>query len=113
MTEDCFTFLALQLQELQVPRPLTVSWNCDGTRLAAGAEKIDLTRNEVKWHFLQKTIFRGFGHNEQVDQVAFHPSNPYLLASASADKSVRLWDIRQARTHTRLNTKGKMLFVFR
>ncbi|MCP9264182.1 WD domain, G-beta repeat protein [Dirofilaria immitis] len=72
--------------DMQVPRPLTVSWNCDGTRLAAGAEK--------------KTIFRGFGHNEQVDQVAFHPSNPYLLASASADKSVRLWDIRQARTHT-------------
>lgn len=32
-------FKAKELQRLQVPRPLTVSWNCDGTRLAAGAEK--------------------------------------------------------------------------
>lgn len=38
-SEDWLTLLMLQLQRLQVPRPLTVSWNCDGTRLAAGAEK--------------------------------------------------------------------------
>uniref|UniRef100_A0A915PJ16 Anaphase-promoting complex subunit 4 WD40 domain-containing protein n=1 Tax=Setaria digitata TaxID=48799 RepID=A0A915PJ16_9BILA len=96
--------------DMQVPRPLTVSWNCDGTRLAAGAEK-SVSVITFDSSFRTKTIFRGFGHNEQVDQVSFHPSNPYLLASASADKSVRLWDIRQARTHTRLNTKAQNLNV--
>ncbi|VDM98363.1 unnamed protein product [Thelazia callipaeda] len=96
--------------DMQVPRPLTVSWNCDGTRLASGAEK-SVSVITFDSSFRTKSIFRGFGHNEQVDQVAFHPSNPYLLASASADKSVRLWDIRQARTHTRLNTKAQNLNV--
>ncbi|VDN41331.1 unnamed protein product [Gongylonema pulchrum] len=91
--------------DMQVPRPLTVSWNCDGTRIAAGAEK-SVSVLSFDSSFRIKSVFRGFGHSEQVDQVAFHPSNPYLFASASSDKSVRLWDIRQPRTHTRLNTKG-------
>lgn len=39
MHRKCGTVLLFQFQGLQVPRPLTVSWNCDGTRLAAGAEK--------------------------------------------------------------------------
>ncbi|VDM29291.1 unnamed protein product [Toxocara canis] len=29
----------IKVYDMQVPRPLTISWNCDGTRLACGAEK--------------------------------------------------------------------------
>lgn len=54
----------------------------------------------------QKNMFHGYGHTEQVDDVAFHPSDTNMLASASADHTVRLWDVRQTRTHTRLLTKG-------
>ena len=34
------------------------------------------------------------GHEDGVDQLSWHPSDPNILASASADKTLRLWDIR-------------------
>ncbi|VDK57705.1 unnamed protein product [Anisakis simplex] len=90
----------IKIYDMQVPRPLTLSWNCDGTRLACGAEKS-----------VAKDVFHGFGHNEQVDQVAFHPNNAHLFASASSDRTIRIWDVRQTRTHTRLPTRAPNLNV--
>lgn len=34
------------------------------------------------------------GHTESVDQLVWHPLNPDILATASADKTVRIWDTR-------------------
>lgn len=96
--------------EMKVPRPLTLSWNCDGTRLASGAEKsVAVTTFDSSHHV--KDLFLGFGHGEQVDHVAFHPSNTHVLASASSDKTIRLWDIRQTLTHTKMPTKSQNLNV--
>uniref|UniRef100_A0A0M3I0W8 WD_REPEATS_REGION domain-containing protein n=2 Tax=Ascaris TaxID=6251 RepID=A0A0M3I0W8_ASCLU len=100
----------VKVYDMQVPRPLTISWNCDGTRLASGAEK-SIAVATFDSSYRTKDIFHGFGHNEQVDQVAFHPSNTHLLASASSDKTIRIWDVRQTRTHTRLPTKAQNLNV--
>ena len=34
------------------------------------------------------------GHNDSVDQLCWHPSQPHLLVTASVDKTIRIWDIR-------------------
>uniref|UniRef100_A0A158R443 WD_REPEATS_REGION domain-containing protein n=1 Tax=Syphacia muris TaxID=451379 RepID=A0A158R443_9BILA len=96
--------------EMKVPSPLTLSWNCDGTRLASGAEKSVAVATFDSSHHI-KDLFLGFGHSEQVDHVAFHPNNTNILASASSDRTIRLWDIRQTLTHTKMPTKSQNLNV--
>ena len=39
------------------------------------------------------------GHNDSVDQLCWHPSQPHLLVTASVDKTIRIWDIRSTFTH--------------
>ena len=34
------------------------------------------------------------GHEDAVDQIAWHPSDPNMLSTVSTDKTLRLWDIR-------------------
>lgn len=41
-------------------------------------------------------INNGIGHREAVWAVEWSPSNEYLLATGSLDKSVRVWDIRRS-----------------
>ncbi len=43
------------------------------------------------------------GHSDSVDQLVWHPSHADVVATASADKTVRIWDTR-ARAQT--NTDG-------
>ena len=38
------------------------------------------------------------GHNDSVDQLCWHPSQPHLLVTASIDKTIRIWDIRSTPT---------------
>lgn len=34
------------------------------------------------------------GHTDSVDQLCWDPKHPELIATASGDKTVRLWDAR-------------------
>ena len=34
------------------------------------------------------------GHSDSVDQLCWHPSHQDLLATASGDKTIRIWDAR-------------------
>ena len=49
-------------------------------------------------------IFRG--HGDSVDQLCWHPTNPDHLATASGDKTVRIWDSRSSKAAAVINTKG-------
>eukprot|EP00899_Mesostigma_viride_P006615 jgi/Mesvir1/15955/Mv08270-RA.1 len=74
----------------------TVGWNCTGRKLASGSVDhtarvytLDPHNGVVKEKELELR-----GHTDTVDQLCWHPSNPDVLATISADKTVRLWDTR-------------------
>lgn len=74
-----------------------IAFSADGNLLATGSERNgqgDITIYEtdsgkVRWHFQD--------HRRLVVALAFHPTKP-LLASASLDGSVRLWDIKEGQS---------------
>ncbi|KJH44252.1 WD domain, G-beta repeat protein [Dictyocaulus viviparus] len=86
--------------DMQVQRAHALSWNCDGSRLACGSQDRRVAVGTVDSSCRVKCTF-----------VAFHRTNPNLLASASTDKSIIIWDIRQQKTHTRLSTRAANLYV--
>lgn len=48
------------------------------------------------------------GHNDSVDQLCWHETNPDLLSTASGDKTMRVWDARVKKSVATVNTKGKI-----
>ena len=54
------------------------------------------------------TVFKG--HGASVDQLCWNPRNPDLLATASGDKTVRIWDARTNKEAARVNTSGEEFF---
>ncbi len=46
-----------------------------------------------------------------MDQLCWHPSHPDLLATASGDKSVRIWDGRQSKCAANIHTKGENINI--
>ena len=51
------------------------------------------------------------GHSDAVDQLIWHPTDPDLLATASGDRTVRIWDYRSAKSVTTVNTKGENINI--
>ena len=47
------------------------------------------------------------GHSDSVDQLVWHPSDPDMLATASGDRTVRIWDARLSKSVANVQTKVK------
>jgi WD40 repeat protein len=71
---------------------------------ASGDQTVGLTDVQT-----QKAVARLVGHLSSVKQVAFDPTNTNILATASRDGSIRIWDIREsckgAREHDALHDR--------
>lgn len=71
-----------------------LGWSIDGRKLATcGADRvIRIWVPERSVDHRASTELRG--HAESVDQLAWNPTHPEVLASASGDRTVRIWDTR-------------------
>jgi THO complex subunit 3 len=51
------------------------------------------------------------GHGDSVDQLCWHPTHADLLATASGDKTVRIWDARIQKCAATISTKGENINI--
>ncbi|KAF9336705.1 hypothetical protein BG006_007772, partial [Podila minutissima] len=89
----------------------TVGWNSDGRRLASGS--VDKTariwtpeRTSDPRHSQELR-----GHTDSVDQLRWDPTHPDHLATASCDKTVRIWDARSGKSIHTIDTGGQNINI--
>ncbi|XP_014257168.1 THO complex subunit 3 [Cimex lectularius] len=88
----------------------SVGWSCDGSRLASGSfDKAVVVFTLDREKLTKEHTFRG--HGGSVDQLCWHSQNADLLATASGDKSVRVWDVRTQKCVSTINTKGENINI--
>eukprot|EP00093_Oithona_nana_P014724 14724.XXX_470446_471420_1 [CDS] Oithona nana genome sequencing. len=88
----------------------SVSWSCDGKRLASGSLDKTVCLFSLSHDRLSKEhTYRG--HGDSVDQLCWHPTNPDLLATASGDKTVRIWESRSSKALATIQTKGENINI--
>ncbi|XP_065317899.1 THO complex subunit 3-like [Gordionus sp. m RMFG-2023] len=88
----------------------SVAWNCRGDKLASGSlDKTACVYALDKDKLIKELSLKG--HADTVDQLCWHPINPYQLVTASGDKTVRLWDIKSSKSYANIPTKGENINV--
>ncbi|KAK3754393.1 hypothetical protein QZH41_011182 [Actinostola sp. cb2023] len=99
------------------------NWYECNSKMAATTSKLDYL-NEMRKHFQTNCKTKDFvahnsktpdnkykGHNESVDQLCWHPTNPDLFVTASGDKTIRIWDTRSTKCAHVVNTKGENINI--
>lgn len=92
----------------------TIDFNSDGSKIASGS--IDKT---ARVHYTDRSVFilnktdsiEFRGHTDTIDQLVWDPSHPDKFATASADKTVRIWDIRMKDAVHVVNTPGENINI--
>ncbi|KAJ3281767.1 hypothetical protein HK104_011283 [Borealophlyctis nickersoniae] len=93
---------------------LTLGWSSDGTKLASGSAD----KTSRVWKDIHRLGSNGVtsvelkGHTGDVDQLCWDPIHPEALVTASTDKSIRIWDLREAPYKSRqIVTSGENINV--
>mmetsp|Transcript_19435 Transcript_19435/g.28203 ORF Transcript_19435/g.28203 Transcript_19435/m.28203 type:complete len:197 (-) Transcript_19435:2060-2650(-) len=80
-----------------------VAFSCDGYCIGSGASDQTLRIWDV--YQISNSTTRAFSsskeltkHTGAVNKIAWDPVNPKILASASSDKTARIWDLRSKKT---------------
>jgi len=88
----------------------TVGWSADGKRLASGSYDKTVCIFTLGTERLTKEhVFKG--HTDSVDQLGWHPTSPDLLATASGDKTVKVWDSKVNKCLNTISTKGENINI--
>lgn len=85
----------------------TIDWNVDGSRLASGSldKSVVIFDYDGKGSLTRDRTYRE--HGEEIYQLAWHPSIAHQVATASADRLVKIFDTRTDRSSTTIETKGE------
>jgi len=90
----------------------TISWNSTGSALACGSENRIVSVGSLDPNCCRlKQIFTGYGHSDAVESIEFSKHDDMVMASCSNDRTVRVWDLRMPKSHTKLSTKDSNLFL--
>jgi len=74
----------------------SVSWNVDGTLIVSAAnwvrDRSEIPRVDI-WNAFTNEFVASFEHGGYINDISWHPTDPYKLASASGSRSTRFWDV--------------------
>ena len=86
-----------------------LGWNCDGKKLATASAASDVRVWNVESHREGKEQVLE-DHKSSVEGLSWNPTNPDVLATGSADKAIRLFDLR-AKKSLKIDTPDDVLNV--
>ncbi|EFA84413.1 WD40 repeat-containing protein [Heterostelium album PN500] len=84
----------------------SVAWSCDGKKLASGGMDHLVKVWTLDAH-KSKDSMELRGHTDTIEQLKWSPVAPDVLATASSDKTVRIWDAKTGKCTTIINTPGE------
>lgn len=92
----------------------TLGWNCNGRKLASGSLDYCVRIWSIEPHSQvkpERSEAEFKGHVDSVVNLAWKPTHPDQLASASGDKTVRFWDIKNSKSGATVNTGAPNIFL--
>lgn len=89
-----------------------IRWSPEGTLIASGGKDKTLNLHRVKeTEIVVDHQFSNNGHTSDIDQLCWNPENPNLLATASLDRHVKIWDVRYIDPLSSIKLKNENMSV--